>query len=91
MVWSYITGLLCFYICNFTVGGIINNNGHINDKWNVGVVTIIVNMVAHHLMLIIETRNFNYFIMSWYLFSFSTILMVIHFNDSYADGVYYKN
>lgn len=94
-IWAYLTGLFCCMVSHYTFGEMMGSDGKINNLWNVGVHILIANIVGHHVQVYIETRNYNLWILVWYVVSFSCIFVTIYLNDSFIMdtyvSVYYAN
>ena len=64
-------------------------DGKTSDFWNMGVNMLFANIISHHVMIVMETRNFTWVVALWYSVSFGTLFLNIWLNDSFVDQ-YYK-
>lgn len=90
LIWAYLSGLFCTFVCLYGFGEILGPDGQTNGFYNQGALMIIANMVSHHIMVLLETRNIDVWIMGWYVFSFGTLFLNIWMNDQLIDE-YYPN
>ena len=81
-IWAYLSGALVFFVSIYSLGGIMNAEGHVNNYWNAGVCVIVTNIVSHHVMIVAETRNFTWFQITIYTISFCCLFVTVTLNNS---------
>lgn len=69
----------------------MNSDGYVNNLWNVGALILITNITSHQIMVWLETKDFNLFLIFWYVFSFGLLFVTIWLNDNSSGGVYGHN
>lgn len=91
LAWAYVSGGLNYAISIYCLGDIINPEGHVNNYWNAGVCLWCTNVIAHHIMVLIYTRNYTWFIGCFQFFSTFSIFLTVWLNDSSSGSVFYSN
>lgn len=91
VTWAIIAGTFTFYSSIYCFGGIINEQGITNGYWNTMLPMVIVNVTAHHVLLIIETHNFTWFNTLFYLMSFGFLFLVAWACNNFLDSPYGMN
>ena len=95
LIWSYLAGVFSYYVAMICFGDIMGADGKVNNLYNGAINAYIANVFAHHIQVVIETKNFNIFIVLSYLFSISLMFVSINMNDGFITstyvGYYYKN
>lgn len=90
LIWAYLSGLFCTFVCLYGFGEVLGPDGQVNGFYNQGVNMIMANIISHHIMVYLETRDFHWWIGCWYVCSFATLFINIWLNDAYVDE-YYPN
>ena len=91
VTWALVAGTFTFYSSVYCFGNIINEKGHTNGYWNTLLPMVIVNVIAHHVLIVIETHNFAWFNLVFYSVSMSFLLLVIWACNSFTTDAYGMN
>ena len=91
LVWTYISGILVYYISMHGFGHIVNSDGHVNNYWNVGATIILTDVMAVHVIIFSQTKNYTVFNGGFYAFSFAMWFVNISLNNISDWDVFYEN
>jgi magnesium-transporting ATPase (P-type) len=81
MLWGFLCGFILFFFTFYSMSGIILSNGYTNDYWNTGFVVFFTLITTHHMLMWSETRNFNWFVVSFYLLTALLFRSAIKLSD----------
>jgi len=87
--WAILISSMMYYLSFYSLCGPFNESGMILDFLNTGVIPFYVNIVAHHVMCLAETRNHTWFSTGWYILSICLFLLTIWFNDVFEPSMYF--
>jgi hypothetical protein len=59
LIWSILIGAFKYFVTTFSTDGIIGQNGHINDLWNIGALINIIDVLVVNILCLMETRSFT--------------------------------
>lgn len=90
--WSILVGAFSYFTSVITVGGILGPDGKTNDYWNVGVTVVFVNVTSHHILVLLSTRNFTWFLCLLYFISYAMFMpLTFLLNDLGWNGSQYDH
>ena len=78
-----------FYLTYHSAYGPMNKDGTISDLKNIGVIIFFVNVLSHHLIVVMETRNHTYMTCIFYGVSLGFLVITIWFDDIFKPSVYF--